>query len=156
MKSYWKLAGAVLFSEVAGGIGAVFTTPKITTWYAGLNQPSWNPPAGVFGPVWTTLYALMGVSLWLLWESKDSDNKQAAISLFWWQLAVNVLWSVVFFGLEQPGLAVVVILVLLALIVAYIMQALRVNRWAAYLMLPYAAWVTFATALNTSVWLLNR
>ena len=156
MNRYLKLAGAVVLAELAGGVGAILTTSKIPTWYAGLNQPSWNPPAEVFGPVWTTLYALMGVSLWLAWESKKSPDRSAALQLFWWQLAVNVLWSIVFFGLENPGLAVVVILVLLGLIIAYIIRALRVNRWAAYVMVPYVAWVTFAVALNTAVWWLNR
>ena len=156
MNRYLNLAGTILISELAGGIGAIFTTSKIPTWYAGLNQPSWNPPAAVFGPVWTTLYALMGVSLWLVWETKPSANRIMALRLFWWQLAVNVLWSIVFFGLENPGLAVIVILVLLGLILAYILRAIRVNRWAAYLMLPYVAWVGFAAALNASVWLLNR
>lgn len=156
MKNYWKLAGAIVVSELAGGIGAIFTTSKIPTWYAGLAKPTWNPPAGVFGPVWTTLYALMGVSLWFLWDTKASASRTTAINLFCWQLVVNVLWSVVFFGLENPGLAVIVILVLLGLIVAYIRTTWSINRWAAYLMLPYAAWVTFATVLNTSIWLLNR
>lgn len=157
MKRWWSLVGAVLVCELAGGVGALFTTPKIGTWYATLNQPSWNPPAGVFGPVWTTLYALMGASLWLLWGSKASAiKKRIAIYLFWTQLAVNVLWSVVFFGLESPGWAVAVILVLLSLITTYIVEMWSISRWAAYLMLPYAAWVTFATVLNATVWLLNN
>ena len=156
MSKWWKLAGAIGLSELAGGVGAIFTTSKIPTWYAGLNQPSWNPPAGVFGPVWTLLYALMGVSLWLVWEAKNNEQKQVAINLFWWQLAVNVLWSVVFFGLENLGLAVIVILVLLGLIIAYIVLAWRVNRWAGLVMAPYVAWVAFATILNVTVWQLNR
>ena len=155
MGKYWKLVSAIVISELAGGIGAVFTTSKIPTWYATLNQPSWNPPAGVFGPVWTILYALMGVSLWLVWESKASQDRSATLHLFGWQLAVNVLWSIVFFGLENPGLAVAVILVLLSLIVAYIVRVWRVSHAAALVMVPYAAWVSFAAVLNAVVWQLN-
>ena len=156
MLRYWKLAGAIVVSELAGGIGAIFTTSKIPTWYATLNQPSWNPPAWLFGPVWTILYALMGASLWLLWQAKDSERKRAALVVFWAQLAVNVLWSVVFFGLENPGLGVAVILVLFFLIITLIDHAWKVNRWASVIMIPYAAWVAFASVLNYTVWQLNR
>ena len=98
----------------------------------------------------------MGVSLWLLWQAKDSERKRAALVVFWAQLAVNVLWSVVFFGLENPGLGVAVILVLFFLIITLIDHAWKVNRWASVIMIPYAAWVAFASVLNYTVWQLNR
>ena len=156
MTKWWRLVGAIVVAELAGGIGGLFTASKIPTWYALLTKPTWNPPAAVFAPVWTILYLLMGVSLWLVWEAKQSDDRRTALTLFWWQLAVNVLWSVVFFGLESPGLAVIVILVLLALIGSYVAKAWKLNSWAGIVMLPYIAWVSFATALTIAIWWLNR
>ena len=138
-------------------MGSAFTFSQIPTWYATLNQPSFNPPSWIFGPVWTTLYLLMGIALYLVWEKgiKDAKAKQAVV-LFGIQLVLNSLWSIIFFGLHNIPLALAEIVVLLAFIVATVVKFYRIHRWAAYLLLPYLAWSTFATFLTYSYWILNR
>lgn len=138
-------------------MGSVFTFSQIPTWYATLNQPSFNPPSWIFGPVWTTLYLLMGIALYLVWEKgiKDAKAKQAVV-LFGIQLVLNSLWSIIFFGLHNIPLALAEIVVLLAFIVATVVKFYRIRRLAAYLLLPYLAWSAFATFLTYSYWILNR
>lgn len=127
---FLKLALAIGLSLAAGAIGSLATTPNIPIWYAALSKPPLTPPNQVFGPVWTTLYILMGVSLYLIWTSKGRD-KRAAYILFGVQLALNTLWSLVFFGLRQPWLGVLIIALLLAAIILTIRQFKQYNRAAA-------------------------
>lgn len=155
-----KVVPSLLLPQLVGWIGAFFTTPAIQAgWYAGLNKPTLIPPNWIFAPVWTTLYLLMGVSLYLILILKKK-NKQLALSLFGAQLIFNLLWSVVFFGQNLLGWGLVVILILWSLIVANIIVFARLadNRLAklaAALLLPYLLWTSFATWLNWQVWLLN-
>lgn len=129
--------------------------PNIPTWYAQLDKPWFNPPNWVFGPVWSTLYLLMGIALYLVWTAKTKDSKKRAYSIFGAQLVLNLLWSVVFFGLHQSWLAVVVIVALWITIALTIREFAKFSRPAAWLLVPYIAWVTFASALNIAVAVLN-
>lgn len=151
-----KLLVSIAVSFAAGGIGSLATMPNIPTWYVALEKPFFNPPNWVFGPVWTLLYILMGVSLYLVWTSKGKKaSKLTAYRLFGVQLVLNALWSVVFFGLHQPWLAVVVIVSLLVTLVFTTRAFAAYSKAAAWLLVPYMAWVSFATALNAGVALLN-
>lgn len=153
-----------MLSQVAGLLGwllVVFVAAAVGTlasldapsFYAQLSKPSWAPPAGVFGPVWTVLYALMGVAAWMVWRSPEP--KSTALTLFGAQLAANVLWSWLFFAWRQGALAAVEILMLLALIVATIAAFWRISRLAALLLVPYLLWVSFASVLTWAVWRTN-
>lgn len=133
-------------------VGSV-TSPD--AWYAALTKPSWNPPSWIFAPVWTTLYAAMGLAAYLVWRDLGWGRGRAPLGLFVAQLLVNLAWSPIFFGLHQIGWALFDIVILLALIVATAAAFWRVNRWAGLLMIPYIAWVSFATALNAELWRLN-
>jgi translocator protein len=140
-----------------GGLGAIATFSAIPTWYAALNKPSWNPPNWLFGPVWTVLYVLMGVALFLVWrQGWEAPGVRPAVILFSAQLVLNLAWSVVFFGLRSPGGGVVVIVILWLLIAATIVAFFGRNVSSGALMLPYIVWVTFAGVLNVTVWVLNR
>lgn len=133
----------------AGIIGSVFTFSSIPTWYAALNKPSFSPPNWVFGPVWTILYLLMGISLYLVWQKKKVP------AVFWVQLVLNALWSVIFFGLKNPVLAMLDIAVLWVAIYLTIKSFYPISKIAAYLLLPYLLWVTLASVLNLSIVILN-
>ncbi len=146
------LLGWLFAAFAAAAVGAVASVDA-PSFYAQLNKPSWAPPAGVFGPVWTVLYALMGVAAWLVWRSPGP--KRAALTLFGAQLAANALWSWLFFAWHRGALAAVEILVLLALIVAMIVAFCRISRLAALLMIPYLLWVSFASVLTWAVWRSN-
>ena len=124
-------------------------------WYAALEKPWFNPPNWVFGPVWSALYLAMGISLYLVWTAAYKPSKRSAYTWFGAQLALNALWSLVFFGLHAPEGGIVIILLLLASIVATIRAFWPIHRTAAYLLVPYIAWVTFATLLTVSIALLN-
>jgi len=147
---------SILIAESAGLIGSIFTSSAIPNWYAALNKPSFNPPGWLFGPVWVVLYALMGIASYLVWQKWDSSPiAKAAVILYIIHLAFNSLWSILFFGLKNPGLAFVEILVLWGMILALIIIFYSVDRRAAYLMIPYILWVSFAAILNLSIWRLN-
>ena len=157
------LGVAVLLPLIAGALGAVATSEAVPTWYAALAKPVWNPPSWLFAPVWTALYAAMGVASLLVWRVGDRSNSPAvhaavrsSLLLYAAQLIVNAVWSPTFFGLKRPDLALVVIVVMWVLVVTTTWRFLRVSRWAGLLLVPYVAWVTFATALNASIWQLNR
>lgn len=150
-----KLVGSILISFAAGGLGTLATTPNIPTWYAQLDKPWFNPPNWVFGPVWSTLYLMMGVALYLVWTTKSKLSKTRAFVLFGIQLTLNTLWSVVFFGLHQPWAAVVVIVLLWIAIILAIREFAKFSRVAAWLLVPYVAWVTFASCLNIAIAILN-
>jgi tryptophan-rich sensory protein len=147
-------AGCVI---LAAGIGTFATIPNIPTWYAGLAKPSFTPPNWLFGPAWTLLYILMGISFWrILSLAGGEPGQRLAVALFLGQLIFNAFWSVAFFGLRSPLLGLVVICALMVAIVATIFAFWPLDRLAAILMWPYLAWVGFASALNLSVFLLNR
>jgi tryptophan-rich sensory protein len=148
------LAGWLLIAFLAATIGATASI-SARDFYAEMARPSWAPPGSVFGPVWTALYAMMGVAAWLVWRAQGLSGAGAALLLFVVQLAVNALWSWLFFGWRQGALAFVDILVLWVLIAATIALFGRVSRVAAALLVPYLAWVTFASFLNFSIWRLN-
>jgi tryptophan-rich sensory protein len=148
--------GVVLLSILLGAAGGLITAPQIETWYATLERPGFTPPNWVFGPVWTLLYALQGVAAWLLWRAGLGDRSvRVALGLFGVQFLLNLAWSPAFFGLESPALGLVVIVPLWLAIVGTIAAAWRVDRRASLLLVPYLAWVSFATALNYAIWTLN-
>lgn len=152
-----KLLGGIGLCQLAGIVGSFFTMPSIPTWYAGLAKPFFTPPNWLFGPVWITLYTLMGISLYLVWQKgfKGRDSK-IALSVFGVQLFFNSIWSIVFFGLQAPFYGFVVIAVLWAAIVATIVLFYKISKKAGLLLLPYITWVTLATALNFFIWTLNK
>lgn len=153
---FFKLITAIIVSELAGIIGSVFTVSSISSWYATIIKPALNPPSYVFGPVWTTLYALMGVSAFLIWKKGlDRKDVKVALGIFLIQLVLNTLWSIIFFGLHSPGGALVEIILLWLAILATIIAFYKISRTAAYLLLPYILWVSFAAYLNYSIWVLN-
>ncbi len=152
---YWKLIGAIGISEFAGVVGTLFVSSSLSGWYGTIQRPALNPPAWIFGPVWTTLYALMGIAAFLVWKSKNS-HKKLALSLFGLQLAVNSVWSIIFFGLRNPGLAFVDIVLLWLLIIGTMVEFKKFSKAAVYLLIPYLAWVTFASYLNYAIWVLNK
>jgi tryptophan-rich sensory protein len=150
LRSFGGLLLFVLTAFAAAAFGALFPPGD---WYLHLVKPAWTPPDWLFGPVWTVLYLLIGVSGWLLWRAR-SESK-AALVLWGVQLALNALWSWIFFGLRAPGAALVEILVLLLAIAATVAAAFRSRPLAAWLLVPYLSWVAFAAALNAAIWYLN-
>ena len=146
------LLGWLLIAFAAGAVGAVASVDA-ASFYAQLSKPAWAPPAWVFGPVWTALYALMGIAAWLVWRSPGSHG--VALGLFAVQLAANALWSWLFFAWHRGALAAVEVLVLLALIVATTAAFWRTSRVGALLFVPYLLWVAFASVLTWAVWLGN-
>ncbi|WP_273836563.1 TspO/MBR family protein [Halococcus sp. PRR34] len=150
------ITGVVGACVVLGAAGGLITAPQIETWYTTLDKPGFTPPSWVFGPVWTLLYALQGVAAWLIWRAGlDRRIVRIALGLFTVQFVLNLSWSPAFFGLESPILGLAVIVPLWFVIVATMAAFSRVDRRAAALLVPYLAWVTFATALNYAIWTLN-
>ncbi|MCB1486566.1 MAG: tryptophan-rich sensory protein [Bauldia sp.] len=139
----------------AGFLGQLATTPNIPTWYAALEKPSFNPPDAVFPIVWGILYAVMAIAAWLIWRSPPSRARTIALTLFAVQLFFNVAWSWIFFGVQNPPLGFVVIVVLVVAIAATVIAFGKVVREAALMLLPYLAWVVFATVLNAAIVALN-
>jgi tryptophan-rich sensory protein len=151
-----KLVICVAACLSAGFIGSLFTTPAIPTWYAGLIKPPFSPPNWVFAPVWTTLYILMGVAAYLVWMKGIGEKRVLnALILYVVQLVLNASWSLFFFGLKSPLSGMIIILFLWAFILLTIIRFYYVSRLASYLMIPYLLWVSFASALNLSIWMLN-
>ena len=147
---------SILFCFAAGAIGGMATASSVDDWYSEVIKPPWNPPNWIFGPVWSILYLMMGVSAWLIW--KESQFKKANLELGWFafHLVLNVLWSVIFFGLQSPGWAAIEIVLLWISIAVSILLFFRRSKLAAIMLVPYLAWVTFAMFLNYSIWYLNR
>ena len=150
-----KLIASIVTCQMAGVIGAVFTTPSISGWYADLNKPFFNPPNWLFGPVWTLLYLSMSISLYLIWNQKDGVKTKTALIFFAIQLGLNTLWSIVFFGMRLPSAAFVEILILLIFIVLTIIKFFSISKVSAYLLIPYLLWVSFASLLNLYIVRLN-
>ena len=157
MKKDWvRLLVSIIACQAAGIIGSFFTTPNIPRWYAGLQKPSFNPPNWLFAPVWTVLFLLMGITLYLVWRHEgEKKYRKAALILFFIQLALNILWSVLFFGLGAPLLAFVEIIILWFAICLTFWFAFRVKKTAGILLIPYILWVAFAAVLNFFLWRLN-
>lgn len=148
---------AIAIPLLVGGASGFFTITGVDSWYQTINKPSWNPPNWVFGPVWTTLYIMMGIALFLVWiEDASEELKKIAIALFSVQLILNFFWSFIFFNLQQPGWALVEIIAMWFFILLTIFAFAQVNKTAAWLLVPYISWVSFATILNYSIWQLNR
>lgn len=142
----------IVVSMAAGWVGSRFMPGE---WYASLAKPSWNPPSWVFGPVWSTLYILMGVSAWLVWRKAGFAEASVVLGLFVFQLLLNALWSYLFFGAHRPDLAFVDIIALWLVILVTTIGFWRVTVPAGVLLLPYLCWVGFASALNLQLWRLN-
>lgn len=141
---------------LAAGIGSVFTTSAIDTWYSTLQKPVFSPPNWIFGPVWTLLYLMMGISLYIFWNAKThTKERHQGLSLFFVQLALNVIWSILFFGLHLPFVALIDIMALWLTIFLTIIKFNASSKPAAYLLIPYLLWVSFATILNLAIVLLN-
>lgn len=156
MNKFIRLVSCIGLTFLAGFIGSIFTTPAIPTWYAFLNKPEFSPPNWVFAPVWTTLYILMGVSIFLVLEHQGKvKDKRHAYFLYILQLAFNAFWSYAFFGLRNPIFGLVVIVHLWYLIVLTIEAFKHISRPAAWLLTPYALWVSFATVLNVWIVVMN-
>jgi tryptophan-rich sensory protein len=155
--SIWKLIISIAICEFSGILSSILSSALMNPWFGSLNKPSWNPPSAVFGPVWTVLYILMGISLWLVWKSdKPTNQKEIAITFFTIQLFLNFWWSLLFFKFHSPALALIDITLLLILIVITMIHFFRISKTASYVLIPYVLWVAFASALNYSIWILNK
>jgi len=155
MRSVVKLIASLASSFLAAAIGGLATGPNIPTWYASLDKPIINPPNYVFGPVWTVLYTMIGISLYLVWVSRSGESKKSAFVVYLVQIILNALWSIVFFGLHLPWLGVVVIASLIVTTIANIFVFHRHSKTAAYLLVPYLLWICFATILTVGIAILN-
>jgi len=155
-QSYPKLIAAIMFSLIVGSLGSLVTTTGPGSWYTSLEKPFFAPPNWVFAPVWITLFILMGIALYLVWQcGTDNRDVQIALGIFGVQFILNVIWSFLFFGLQSPLLGLIDIILLWIMIAATIGAFYRVKKSAAYLLLPYIAWVTLAAALNGAVFFMN-
>jgi len=155
MNINWSLLiGLIVACNLIGSLGAIWTSSD-NAWYRGINKPSFNPPNWVFGPVWTLLFTLMGIALYLVWISPSSKIRTIALILFGIQFVFNVLWSYLFFGLNNPFWSLIEIFILLIFIFATGIYFYIVNKFAGYLMVPYFVWVSFASFLNYHLWKLN-
>ncbi len=151
-----KVSIATIVSLGVGALSGLATASSVTTWYTTLNKPFFNPPNWLFAPVWTLLYAMMGLAAGLVWASTDaSKSRNTALVVFGVQLLLNSLWSILFFGLRNPTLALVEIILLWAAIAFTIKKFRPINSTAAWLLVPYLLWVTFASILNTAIVILN-
>jgi len=154
LKNILKLIICLIVPMLVGGISGVATVAGIKDWYVHLNKPFFNPPNYLFGPVWSILYLLMGVSLFMILQSK-SITKKKAISIFFVQLFLNFWWSFLFFKFQLLGISLIEIVLMWLSILWMIIEFKKINKTAAYLQIPYLAWVTFASLLNLAIWYLN-
>ena len=156
IKSYPKLILSIILIEMTGSLGTIATIPAIPGWYASLVKPFFSPPSWVFGPVWISLFFLMGFALYLVWQEGFIKRPgKNAVYVFIIQMILNVLWSFLFFGLQNPLSGLIEIVILWVAILITILKFYKVSRLAAYMLIPYICWVTIATILNLGVWLLN-
>jgi len=145
----------ILIPLAIGGISGFATASSISDWYVSLNKPSFNPPNYLFAPVWTCLYLLMGISLFLIWKSPFGQDRANALIVFSIQILLNFIWSFLFFKFRMPGLALIEIVLLWISILTMIIVFSRISKPAAYLQIPYLFWVSFASILNAAIWRLN-
>jgi len=155
IKSAFSLILCLVLCQSVGGLGAFFTYPEIEGWHASLQKPSFNPPNWVFSPVWTTLYVLMGISLWTILNAEKTAAKKTALIAFTFQLILNSIWSFLFFNLHSPFAALVEVIFLWFAILFWIIKTYPVCKWGALINIPYLMWVSFASLLNFSFWKLN-
>lgn len=157
ISSFWKLVISIIICEATGIVSGLLANASNNAWFDSLAKPKWNPPAYLFAPVWTTLYLLMGISLWLIWKNNATEStKQKAYYLFAVQLFLNFWWSIIFFELHNPLLSLIEIVLMLTLILLTIIHFSKFSKLAAWLLVPYISWVSFATLLNYSIWYLNK
>lgn len=149
------LAVALVVCFAAAGLGSLLTVPQIPGWYASLEKPAWQPPNWLFSPVWTTLFAMMAVAVWLVWRNAPREKLGLPLALFGVQLLLNIAWSALFFALRSPALALLEICLLWLAILATLIAFARVHRGAGLLLVPYLLWVSFAAILNLELWRLN-
>ena len=155
MKPIFKLLLCILLPLSIGAIAGITTAAGIDTWYMNLNKPSFNPPNYLFGPVWSILYILMGISFYLILQSPKNELRKKAIIVFCVQLFLNFWWSFLFFKFQLLGIAFIEILMIWLSIITMIILFLNINKTAGYLQIPYLLWVSFASVLNGAIWLLN-
>lgn len=152
-RSWPALIGFILLVAGVSALGGAITATSVTTWYAGLDKPAWTPPGWLFGPAWTLLYAMMAVVAWRLWQQRrDVPAARLTLRLWFLQLALNCAWSFLFFGLRSPLAGLLDILALLVVLIWIQLRLARERRALAMLWTPYILWVSFATALNFSIW----
>lgn len=153
-----KMMVMIVTCVVIGYISGIVTRDSVDTWYATLVKPVFNPPNWIFAPMWTILYILMGIAAGLVWDKIETQRETVRRALIYFaiQLALNALWSILFFGLHNPMLALIEIVLLWLMIYETFVQFNKVNKIAGYLFIPYILWVTFALVLNASIWWLNR
>ncbi|MDX1583990.1 MAG: TspO/MBR family protein [Thermoanaerobaculia bacterium] len=155
-RDWLALAGWLFVSFSAAIIGGTATASSVATWYPTIAKPAWTPPSWLFGPVWTTLYAMMGFAAWLVWRKAGWRDGAVPLGLFLTQLVLNAAWSLLFFGLRNPFAGLIDIAALWIAIGLTTVAFFRISRIAGWLMIPYWLWVSFATALNFAIWQLNR
>lgn len=155
MRTAFGLGGFLLLCFVVAGLGAAATTPEIAGWYRTIAKPRWNPPDAVFGPVWTVLYVMMAIAAWWVWRPAGFRGAAGPLTLFFIQLALNGLWSWIFFAWHRVGWAFAEIAVLWVVLAATTLAFFAQSRVAGWLMTPYLAWVSFASYLNFAIWRLN-
>lgn len=155
MNRFLKLTLCITIPLLIGGMSGFATANSISSWYVGINKPSFNPPNYLFGPVWTTLYILMGISLFMILKSPANEMRKKALLIFSIQLFLNFLWSFIFFNFQLLGLAFIEIILMWLSILTMITIFSKINKTAAYLQIPYLLWVSFASVLNGSIWFLN-
>jgi len=150
-----KLVASILIPLVIGFLGSFFTSSSVNNWYATINKPTFNPPNWIFGPVWTVLFFLIGISFYLVWKKGFGKNKIKIIGIYALQLLLNFIWSLLFFGLQSPALALIEIIILWFVILANIIIFYKSTKIAGYILIPYLLWVSFATVLNFAIFILN-
>ncbi|MCF7835883.1 MAG: tryptophan-rich sensory protein [Candidatus Marinimicrobia bacterium] len=151
--NYKRLIISLALPQLAGIVGSFFTISSVSTWYAVLEKPSFNPPSWVFGPAWVLLYFLMGISIYLIWN--NPQKTKCVVALFWVHLFFNAIWSIIFFGLQNPFWAFVDIIIIWLFIIVLMVKFWKISKWSTYLFIPYLLWVSFASILNFSIWFLN-
>ncbi|MBL7142552.1 MAG: tryptophan-rich sensory protein [Candidatus Pacebacteria bacterium] len=151
-----QLIISILVAQLAGIVGSIFTTASIQNWYVFLEKPVFAPPNWLFAPAWLTLYTLMGIAAFLIWQKRDNLTvRNSALKIYGIHLILNACWSIIFFGLRNPGLAFIEIVVLWIFILVITVKFFRIRKTAGFLFIPYLLWVSFASVLNLSIWLLN-
>lgn len=155
-KKILTLIGFIIICQLAGIVGSIFTFSAIPNWYQSLNKPFFTPPNWLFGPVWIILYILMAIAVFFIWEIKPvSDNRQKALIIFFVQLLLNTIWSIIFFGFKNPSVAFGSIILLWFLILLTIIKFYKLNKTAGFLLIPYILWVSYASLLNLAIVILN-
>ncbi|KAF2516003.1 TspO/MBR family protein [Flavobacterium foetidum] len=158
MNKFVKIAIALVICLTVGYSASLVTRPSIETWYVTLEKPVFNPPNWIFMPVWTVLYICMAVAAALVWDKikEQTEKVKTALLFFLIQLTLNAIWSYLFFGLKNPMLALIEIILLWLMIYETYLKFIKINKISGYLLIPYLFWVAFATVLNASIWWLNR